>query len=142
MLRYFTWPATGDTMIKKSRVLIAEDEYITAMDFKKTIQALGCNVTAVVSTGEAMIDQAIKNPPDLILADINLKGELDGIEAIARLQESYNIPFIYITAYRDFERVVEIYNLKPLEYIMKPVDSRELAKIVESCLKQIEEENA
>lgn len=129
-------------MVKKRKVLIAEDEYITAMDFKKTIIAVGCDVTAVVNTGEGIIEQVTKNPPDLILADINLKGELDGIEAIARLQESFPIPFIYITAYKDFERIVEIYNLKPLEYILKPVDSRELGKIVEGCFKHIEEEKA
>jgi DNA-binding NtrC family response regulator len=125
-------------MIKKAKVLIAEDEYITAMDFKKTIQKLGCDITAVVNTGEGMIEQVEINTPNLILADINLKGELDGIEAIARIQESHKIPFIYITAYRDFERIVEIYNLKPIEYILKPVNSSDLAKIVEDCLKQIQ----
>lgn len=128
-------------MINKAKVLIAEDEFITAMDFKKTIQDIGCEVTAVVSTGEGMIENALKNIPTLILADINLKGEIDGIEAIARLRETHDIPFIYITAFRDFQRVVEIYNQKPLEYIIKPVKSEELAEIVKGCLEQIEAEN-
>jgi CheY-like chemotaxis protein len=126
---------TGDTMINKAKVLIAEDEYITALDFKKIIQGIGFDVSAIVSTGEGIIEQVNKEVPNLILSDINLKGELDGIEAMARLQENFNIPFIYVTAYRDFERIVEIYNLKPIKYLIKPINSFELARIIKGCLK-------
>jgi len=118
------------------KILIAEDEYITAMDFKKTLQGMGCRVTAVVSSGEDMIEQIEKEIPTLIIADINLRGQLDGIEAIARIQEVHDIPFVYITAFRDFKRVVEIYNLKPFDYVIKPVNSAQLEEIVTNFLKQ------
>ena|SRR3990172_2559594 len=124
----------------KVKILIAEDEYITAMDFKKTLLAEGFKVTAVVSTGEDLIKEIEREIPTLIISDINLRGELDGIEAIARIQEQHSIPFIYITAYKDFKRVVEIYNLKPYDYVLKPVESTELAKIVKSCLNNIVKE--
>ncbi|MFO7445738.1 MAG: response regulator [Ignavibacteriaceae bacterium] len=122
----------------KVTILIAEDEYITAMDFKNTLQNMGCIVSAIVSSGEDLVEYINKETPTLIIADINLKGELDGIEAIARIQEKHDIPFIYVTAYRDFERVVQIYNLKPCEYLLKPIQSSMLEESVKACLSQLD----
>ncbi len=125
----------------KVKILIAEDEQITAMDFKRTLQELGYNVIAVVSSGEALVQEIEKEIPTLIISDINLRGELDGIEAIARIQERHKVPFIYITAYKDYKRVVEIYNLNPYEYVLKPVGSSELGAIVKACLQNLEKDN-
>ena len=84
--------------------------------------------------GEELLAKASKLKPALIISDINLKGEIDGIEAIARLSESHSIPYIFVTAYDDYKRVVEIYHLEPLAFLKKPIDYVELSDCVSNNL--------
>jgi len=84
-----------------SKILVVEDERITAEDIKSGLECAGYNVPALVSSGEDAIEKAGKLKPDLVLMDIKLKGKMDGIEAAEQIKYLYNIPVIYLTAYSD-----------------------------------------
>ena len=117
-------------MEKKNEILIAEDDSIIALDIRKYLEGLGYNISDVVCKGEELLAKARQKKPALIISDINLKGELDGIEAIARLTESSTVPYIFVTAYDDYKRVVEIYHLEPLAFLKKPINYNELSDCV------------
>lgn len=121
-------------MKKKNEILIAEDDSIIALDIRKYLENLGYSISDVVCKGEELLARARQNKPALIISDINLKGELDGIEAIARLSENSSIPYIFVTAYDDYKRVVEIYHLEPLAFLKKPINYSELSDCVNSSM--------
>jgi CheY-like chemotaxis protein len=79
------------------KILLVEDESIEAMDIKKILESLGYNVPYVVTSGEEAVEKALDTLPDLILIDIILKGEIDGIEAVSKIKD-LKIPVIFLTA--------------------------------------------
>lgn len=81
-------------------ILVAEDDSIVSLDIQRVLQSFGYKVPFVVSSGEDAIRIAQKHHPDLILMDVSLKGELDGIKA-ASLIKNLNIPVIFLTAYKN-----------------------------------------
>lgn len=81
------------------RILIVEDERITAVDLHDTLLELGYVVTGVVSTGAEAILEAERNRPDIVLMDIRIKGEIDGTETAHILRDRFNIPAVYLTAH-------------------------------------------
>ncbi|MGZ7050315.1 MAG: response regulator, partial [Methanobacterium sp.] len=83
------------------KILIVEDEAITAMDLESILQKLGYEVVSIASTGEEAIQKSEELEPDLVLMDIVLKGQMDGISATKEIQSCYDIPVIYLTAYSD-----------------------------------------
>ena len=109
-------------MIEPMRILIAEaDEKIVAQ-LKSYLVPFGHNVFPAVASGEDLIKQARLLNPSIIITDINLNGQLDGIEAIARLESEFKIPYIFITAYDDYSRLINSYYLNPVCIIKKPID--------------------
>ncbi|MGB8317137.1 MAG: response regulator [Ignavibacteriaceae bacterium] len=121
-------------MEKKIDILIAEDDSIIALDLQKYLENLGYQISDIVCKGEELLDKARTHKPALIISDINLKGELDGIEAIARLSENSSIPYIFVTAYDDYKRVVDIYHLEPIAFLKKPINYNELSDCVSNNL--------
>ena len=83
----------------KARIMIVEDEMIVAGDIKKTLQDKEYEVSSVVSSEEEAIKKAEADNPDLVLMDIVLKGEMDGIETAKQIRSRFNIPVLYLTAY-------------------------------------------
>lgn len=81
--------------------IIAEDEKIVAKDIENKLQKLGYEISAVVSTGKDVLEKVSESVPDLVLMDIKLGGEMDGIEAARKLRDAYDIPVVYLTAYAD-----------------------------------------
>lgn len=88
-------------MTENKQILVVEDEVVTGMDIQRRLKNLGYDVPVVVTSGEKAIEKAKENHPDLILMDINLNREMDGIEAASRIQSFSDIPVIYLTAYTD-----------------------------------------
>jgi two-component system, response regulator PdtaR len=118
----------------KSKIMIVEDEWITADDIKMSLQSLGYTVTSISSSGEEAIQKAEKDRPDLVLMDIMLKGEMDGIEAARQIRSCYNIPIIYLTAYAD-EKILERASItEPFGYIVKPFVNEDLKIAIEIAL--------
>jgi CheY-like chemotaxis protein len=90
-------------MMAQVRILIVEDERIVARDLEDGLKALGYAVSGVASSGEDGVLQAAKTRPDLVLMDIRLRGEVDGVEAAGQIRTQFDIPVVYLTAYADDE---------------------------------------
>ncbi|GJQ58333.1 MAG: response regulator [Candidatus Scalindua sp. AMX11] len=118
----------------KAKIMIVEDEWITAEDIRMSLESLSYTVTSVSSSGEDAIKNAEKDMPDLALMDIVLKGEMDGIEAAGQIRACYNIPIIYLTAYAD-EKILERASItEPFGYIVKPFVNEDLKISIEIAL--------
>lgn len=117
-----------------SKILIVEDELITVLDLKNSLEMMGFEVVSAASSGEEAIKKAMKLKPDLVLMDIMLKGEKDGIEAAIEITATLNIPIIYLTAYSD-NRTIEMVKLtKSYGFINKPFNYNELKEIIDNAL--------
>jgi len=115
-------------------ILVVEDERIVAEDIQKSLQNLGYTILAVVSSGEKAIQKARGENPDLVLMDIVLKGEMDGIEAAERIYSQFNIPVVYLTAYADEKKLQRAKVTEPYGYLLKPFEERGLHTTIEMAL--------
>jgi response regulator RpfG family c-di-GMP phosphodiesterase len=113
------------------RILVVEDESLVAKDIQNMLISLGYEVIDVVSTGEEAIRLAESTSPDLVLLDIVLKGEIDGIVAAEKIWERFAIPVVYLTAYADENTLQRAKVTEPFGYILKPFDQRELQTTIE-----------
>ena len=117
-----------------ARIMVVEDEWSVADDLSMVLQSMGYTVTAAVPSGEEAIQKAEEDKPDLILMDIVLEGEMDGIEAAKQIRSFYNIPIVYLTAYTD-EKILERASLTgPFGYIVKPFINEDLKISIEIAL--------
>ncbi len=112
--------------MSNERIMIVEDESIVAMGIKHKLEDLGYDVVGIVATGEGAVKTALKTVPDLILMDIVLKGDLDGIEAAQQIHKHQDTPIIYITAYSDEEVLERARITEPYGYILKPFKKSEI----------------
>jgi two-component system, response regulator PdtaR len=115
--------------------LIVEDEIIVATDLKQQLEHMGYKVVGIANKGKYAIKKCKETNPDLILMDIILKGDIDGIETVKQIQTFQNIPIIYLTAYSDqklFERAKET---NPVNYLIKPYDDIELNSAIRKAIK-------
>src|SRR5437868_123531 len=103
-----------------ARILIVEDEQITAEDLRDILGEFGYTVTGVVSDGAAAIECAEGELPDLALMDIRIKGDMDGTETALILRERFNVPVVYLTAHADALTIERAKAANPLGYITKP----------------------
>jgi PAS domain S-box-containing protein len=110
----------------EKRILVVEDEIITADDIRESLQDMGYTVLAVVSSGEEAIIKVEEDNPDLVLMDIMLSGEMDGIETAKQILLRFNIPVVYLTAYSDKIILERAKITEPFGYILKPFNEREL----------------
>lgn len=108
-------------MERQPRVLIVEDEIFIAMSLQMELQAAGYSVNQPVSTGEAAISIVQQDKPDVVLMDISLAGEIDGIEAAQRIRAVADVPVIFMTGYPDCAVEEQTERLNPLGYFIKPV---------------------
>jgi PAS domain S-box-containing protein len=120
--------------MEKARILIVEDEAIIAMELENQLQSLGYNVTSIVDTGVKAIEKAEKDKPDLILMDIRIKGEMDGIETAEVIRKRFAIPVIFSTAYLDEIRIERAKITMPFGYVLKPIQERDLKVTMEMAL--------
>jgi len=118
----------------KKRIMVVEDEGITALRIQKNLEDMGYTVTSMEFTGEDAVKKAEHDVPDLVLMDIVLDGTMDGIEAAGQLRSRFNIPVVYITAHSDEKILNRIKKTEPFGYIIKPFDERELRTAVEIAL--------
>ncbi|MFZ2414789.1 MAG: response regulator [Minisyncoccia bacterium] len=116
------------------RILIVEDERIVADDLKETLKSFGYNVVGSVVSGEDSITRARELKPDLIMMDISLAGEMDGIEAAGEIRKIHDIPIIFLTAFADEKILARARITEPYGYILKPFNERELKTVIEIAL--------
>ncbi len=120
--------------MKKPCILVVEDEAIVAEDIRMTLESYGYDVCAVVSSGDEAIRHAEEDNPDLVLMDVMLKGEMDGVEAAGRIKSLFLIPVVYLTAYTDDKTLERAKITEPFGYIIKPFEERELRTVIEMAL--------
>ncbi len=117
--------------MSKATILVVEDEKIVGKDLQACLIGLGCTVPQVVDTAEEAVQQAAELRPDLVLMDIMLKGESNGIEAAAKIRDQLDIPVIFLTAYSDDAILDKAKVVEPFGYIIKPYQEQELASTIE-----------
>jgi diguanylate cyclase (GGDEF)-like protein/PAS domain S-box-containing protein len=117
-----------------ANLMVIEDERIVARDLKVVLESLGYCVNAIADSGEMAIEKADELRPDLILMDIRLAGEIDGITAAQTILDRFDIPIIYLTAHSDEATLARAKFTHPLGYIVKPFEELELRPIIEMAL--------
>ncbi|WBF66976.1 response regulator [Desulfovibrio subterraneus] len=115
-------------------ILVVDDEQIVALDIRRTLERLGYAVPAIVADGETSISKASELRPSLVLMDIRLKGEMDGIQAASIITGKLNIPVIYLTAYSDEATLERAKASNPFGFLIKPFEERELHSTIEIAL--------
>ena len=118
----------------QATILVVEDEGIVAQEIKSRLEKSGYSVCAVAHDGLTAITHAGKMQPDLVLMDIKLKGEMDGIEAAGVIRDRFNLPVVYLTAYTDPATLARAKVMEPFGYVVKPFESRSLMVSIEIAL--------
>lgn len=124
------------------KVLIAEDEIVLAMGIEKSLRKFGYEVTGKVTRGENAIIMAIDKKPDIILMDIHLEGEVDGIEAAKEIHRKLNIPIIFLTAYSDEETLKKAIEAAPYGYLGKPFRPDDMRTTIDTAMSRYRAEQA
>jgi PAS domain S-box-containing protein len=114
------------------RILIVEDEAITALELTRRLQRWGFEVVGDVASGQNALEIAEELKPDLIIMDINLKGKMDGIDTAKAICKIYDVPIIFLTAHGNENIISKAKSVKPAHYIIKPYRENELKFAVES----------
>jgi signal transduction histidine kinase len=125
-----------------ARILVVEDERIVALHLQVMLQGLGYDVVANVANGEQALQTIEETPPDLVLMDIHIEGEIDGIETAARIPASYHIPVVYLTAYSEEATLERARATRPYGYLLKPFSERELHATIQMVLERSSAEKA
>lgn len=120
--------------VAKTRILIVEDEVITAMDIKSILEELGYEAPGIANSGNEAISFAEQFNPDLILMDIVLKGQMDGTEAAKEILKKKHVPIIFLTAYSDDETFTRAKEVLPYGYVTKPFGTRQVQMVIEMAL--------
>lgn len=117
-------------------ILIVEDENIVALDIERGLKRLGYNTLGTVNNGAAALEAIEKNRPTLILMDIQIKGEIDGIDTAVKVRDLYNIPVVFLTAHADEATLQRAKNADPYGYLLKPFEETELHTVIQVALKK------
>jgi signal transduction histidine kinase len=120
----------------KPKILIIEDETITAHNISRILTRLGYEVVGIATTGAQALDDAQRFHPDLLLADVGLEGDVDGITVAAQAQERWRIPAVFLTAFTDAETIRRARLAEPYGYLVKPFGEQELHATIEIALQQ------
>jgi two-component system, response regulator PdtaR len=120
--------------VAHEKILVVEDEGIVLLHIKRTLESLGYIVMGMAASGEDAIMRAMSDRPDLVLMDIILKGEVDGIDAAEKIRRLFHIPVIYLTAHADEATLQRAKITEPFGYIVKPFRDRDLHIAIQFAL--------
>ena len=123
-------------MERKTKIMIVEDETITAMSLRTRLKSLGYEVCGLLSTGEQAIKHMEKERPDLVIMDIILAGKIDGIEAVKEIQLRHNIPVIFITGLYDEEMLKDAKNVKSSMLLRKPFGPDDIENAIDQIINE------
>jgi PAS domain S-box-containing protein len=123
-------------------ILVVEDEAIIARDIKKTLEGLGYRVPAPVASGQQALDAVAVHRPDLVLMDIRIQGEMDGIETAALIGQRDRTPVVYLTSHSDDSTLARATVTGAYGYLLKPFEDRDLRTAIEVALHKRDLERA
>jgi PAS domain S-box-containing protein len=115
----------------RKRIFIVEDQRLIAADLENTLRKLGYDVVGNAPSGEMAIERTVTARPEVVLMDIRLQGELDGIAAATAIRQRLDVPVVYLTAYADEETIARAKLTGPFGYVVKPFNERELRAAIE-----------
>jgi len=124
-------------MSSPTRILIVEDEMIIAARISTHLESMGYEVSGIMPRGEEAIQFCQQAPPDILLLDIRLKGKLDGIETAKLIQQTHDIPIIYLTANTDQSHFDRAKETLPYAFLSKPYQQQELQRTIELVLNRL-----
>jgi CheY-like chemotaxis protein len=122
------------TQASKARILLVEDEAIVARDIQSQLAELRYEVCGRAARGEEAIELSGTHRPDLVLMDIQLAGEMDGVTAAHTIRERFDIPVVFLTAFAADDILARAKLAEPYGYILKPFSERELSTVLEMAL--------
>jgi CheY-like chemotaxis protein len=117
-----------------TRILIVEDEAVTALDLKRELMSLGYKVAGIADNATDAVNSAASLKPDLVLMDIHLSGSVDGIAAASAIRGNDDIPVVFLTAHSDQVTLDRALTAAPFGYVLKPFLTRELKVSIEVAL--------
>lgn len=117
-----------------TKILIAEDESLVALDMAHDLESAGYTVVGQVSDGSAAVEATSKLLPDVVLMDITMPGTIDGIEAAEEISKQHKIPIVFVTAHSDEATLQRVKLTRPAGYVMKPFEPNELRANIEIAL--------
>lgn len=122
--------------MSKTKILIVEDESIIAEDIADSLESIGYAIVGIVSSGEEAIAISSELQPDIVLMDIMLQGQMDGITAAEQIQSRFQIPAIFLTAYADEKTLQRVKETNPFGYIVKPFEEKNLHLTIQIALQR------
>lgn len=120
--------------MSKINILVVEDESIVSKDIQHSLNKLGYNVVGAASTGEKALELARSERPDIVLMDIMLKGQMNGIETAEIIRNDMSIPVVFLTAYADESTLSKAKVTEPYGYIIKPFKEIDLHTSIEMAI--------
>ena len=120
--------------MQAARIFVVEDEFIIAEDIQESLTDMGYSVCGLASFGEDAVEKVGKKRPDLVLMDIFLKGDMDGITTADKVRSLFNIPVVYLTAYANDAILERAKVTGPFGYLIKPFTDRELRAAIEMAI--------
>jgi len=121
-------------MEQRRRVLLVEDEMIVLEDLRRRLAGMGYEVAATARSGREAVEKASAHRPDVVVMDISLRGEMDGVEAAEKIFESTRIPVVYVTGLGDPETMQRAQLTPGFSFVLKPVEDHELKYVIEMAL--------
>jgi signal transduction histidine kinase len=128
--------------MSNNRIMLVEDERIVALHLRQQLVKCGYDVVGNVASGEQALRKIEEERPDLVLMDIRIEGDIDGIETAKRIPQSYHIPVVYLTAYSEEATLERARATKPYGYLLKPFSERELHATIQMVLERCDAEKA
>lgn len=120
--------------MEPAKILIVEDEFIIAEKLSVDLSDIGYKITGIASSGDEAIRSVAANPPDLIIMDIHIDGEIDGIETTKRIHDEMAIPVIYLTGLTDPKIFQKARKTNPICYLSKPYNRQDIYHAIELSL--------
>jgi DNA-binding NarL/FixJ family response regulator len=119
----------------KANIMVVEDEGVVSIDIRNMLKNAGYGIAAVAFQGDEAIKKAEQSSPDLVLMDIGLKGDIDGIEAAKKIRDRFRIPVVFLTGFADEVTMSKAKEADPSGFIIKPINEEELKKTLDDILK-------
>ena len=122
------------TKVEAAKILVVEDDKNVAAVLEARLESFGYDVCDIAASGQRAIDSAFRLDPDIILMDILLEGEMNGIEAASQIKEQSDVPIIFLTCLNDPDVLARAIDTNPYGYLVKPYDNAALKSSIEITL--------
>jgi signal transduction histidine kinase len=122
--------------MSKTRIMVVEDERTIALNLERWLTKLGYEISSSVTSGSQALQEIERDTPDVVLMDVNIEGEIDGIETAALIPDTHYLPVIYLTAYSEDATLQRARSTKPYGFLLKPISERELHATIQMVLER------